>query len=72
MSQSRVVYWLQGAPSGHPQEVMRELASSLHFKILGATPQSVADQWWFWIEYETEPDLPEFIDKAEWRPVGSA
>jgi len=72
MSQSRVVYWLQGAPNRHPQEVIRELSVALGFRVIGATPQSIADQWWFWIEYDVKPNLPGFMNWAEWRPVGSA
>jgi hypothetical protein len=70
--QIRVIYSLaeHGAPNEHPQVVMQRLADELHFTILGAVPQSICDQWWFWIEFDRKPDFPEFITEARWLPVG--
>jgi hypothetical protein len=49
----------------HPQAVMQELGITFQH----ATPQSVADQWWFW-NCENIPDpLPEFLFVAELDPM---
>lgn len=42
----------------HPQRVMQELG----YKIIGAVPQSIADQWWFTVEDYIEP-LPPYLSK---------
>ena len=73
MTYLRVIYSMYGAPNEHPQVVMRKLATKLDFTILGATPQSIADVWWFWIAFDKEPpNLPNYIQPAEWLPVGTA
>jgi len=49
----------------HPQAVMRELGLSYQH----ATPQSIADQWWFWnVEGDTE-NLPSFLSEMDNDPM---
>lgn len=74
---ARVVYdmYMMGEPGGapggvHPQMVMGVLAEQQGFKILDAEPMPIGDCWWFWIEYETKPTLPEFIREGEWFEPG--
>lgn len=67
-----LVYDLMGGPDEHPQLVMRQLSASLGFKLLGATPQSIADQWWFWIEREEPIEWPLYLRCAPWLPINSA
>lgn len=57
----------------HPELVMRELAERLGFRIVEAIPQSIADCWWFWIEFDGEPpSLPATIFTGrQWLPVGT-
>jgi hypothetical protein len=50
---------------------MNNLAKELSFKILDSTPQSIADQWWFWIEFEKEINFPKYIQEVSWKRVGS-
>lgn len=79
VDQARVIYDLYAAGSGqpntapleHPQQIMRQLAGELGFKIIGSVPQSMGDCWWFWIEYSAKPVLPAYIFEADWLPVGS-
>ena len=57
----------------HPQIVMRDLAREHDFEILAAVPQSIADGWEFWIEWEGWPlYLPEYIGVKAWKPIGEA
>lgn len=44
--------------SKHPQLVMKELG----YKVIASVPQSIADQWWFTVEYYIEP-LPKFLSE---------
>ena len=62
----------------HPQRVVRDLAATLNFVVLGAVPQSIADGWDFWIEYDangdyddsTEPPaFPAYFRAASWKPI---
>jgi hypothetical protein len=56
----------------HPKIVMRRVADQLGLNILGAVPQSFADQWWFWVEWSgVGPEFPPFISKMTWTPVGT-
>lgn len=49
----------------HPQLIMDDLG----IKWQHATPQSIADQWWFW-NCENVPDiLPEFITDLNLDPM---
>jgi len=43
--------------SRHPQDVM----SSLGITYQHSTPQSIVDQWWFWIPEGEGFELPKFI-----------
>lgn len=77
--QARVFYYLQDAPFSpgklfyHPQRVMKRLSKELNFIILDSIPQTIADGWDFWIEFETMPELPPFIsNKVPWKPVGES
>lgn len=49
----------------HPQVVMRELGITYQH----ATPQSIADQWWFWNCQGVPRDLPEFLSILEVNPM---
>lgn len=76
MTQQRLVYWLRPVsgvvpPNEHPQLAMARLAAQEGFSVLDAVPQSIADQWWFWIEYDRVPELPEYVQPAAWLPVGT-
>jgi hypothetical protein len=46
------------------------MAASLGFRILGAVPQSIADGWDFWIEFDGEPTFPDYFTKRPWKPIG--
>lgn len=51
--------------SRHAQVVMRELGITYQH----ATPQSIAEQWWFW-NCENVPDkLPSYITKMQLDPL---
>lgn len=41
----------------HPQQVMKELGILYQY----ATPQSIADQWWFWNCENVPVNLPPFL-----------
>ena len=72
VKEAMVIYWMQDAPQeDHPQTNMKRLSDNLGFKILGAVPQSAGDQWWFWIEYEAKPKLPDYVKETEWLPIGT-
>lgn len=47
------------APKGHPQKVMKELGITYQH----ATPQMIADQWWFWNCENLPTELPEYLDE---------
>lgn len=75
--QERIIFYMDACDPcdlrEHPQLIMRRIADQGGFKVIGATPQSICDQWWFWIEYDGEhPVLPPFLKPARWLPVGSA
>jgi len=58
-------YWMQGSPTKHPEKVMKSLGISYQH----STPQSIADQWWFW-NCENVPDtLPEYLEILELDPL---
>jgi hypothetical protein len=74
-NQARVFYCLRTANENgakeHPQTVMIELGISHNFKILKSVPQSAADGWDFWIEYEEAPNLPKYFrGNLSWTPIG--
>jgi hypothetical protein len=48
----------------HPQVVMRELGITYQ----QATPQSIADQWWFWNCSGMPTVLPKFITELKVSP----
>lgn len=50
-------YDLYTAPQGHPQTVMKNLG----VRYLHATPQSIADQWWFWCCEGVPSPLPPYL-----------
>lgn len=50
-------YDMNIAPDKHPQEVMRELGIAYAV----ATPQSIADQWWFWGCTKVPTELPPYL-----------
>jgi hypothetical protein len=65
------------AESVHPQKVMSILGSAFRFRVLAAIPQSVADVWQFWIEFNSDvyvhtsiPHGDMFRSVNRWRPVG--
>ena len=51
--------------NGHPQKVMKELGIAYQH----ATPQSIADQWWFWNCENIPQKLPEYLEVAKWDPM---
>ena len=49
----------------HAQKMMKDLGLSYQH----ATPQSIADQWWFWnVEGDTS-NLPDYIQEANLDPM---
>lgn len=48
----------------HPQLVMKELG--INYQV--ATPQSMADQWWFWNCENVPNELPVFLEELELDP----
>lgn len=54
-----------GVKQGHAQEVMRELGITYQ----RATPQSIADQWWFWNCENVPDDLPPFLSEMKNDPM---
>jgi len=51
--------------SRHPQEVMKSLGIDYQH----ATPQSVADQWWFWNCKNVPDQLPAFLTELQVDPM---
>lgn len=49
----------------HPQDVMLELKIEYQH----ATPQSIADQWWFWNCTNVPEDLPVFLTELTVEPL---
>lgn len=50
---------------GHPQKVMKDLG--ITYKL--STPQSVYDEWWFWLPENLPDELPEFLTVKEVNPM---
>lgn len=48
----------QITPEGHPQEIMEKLNITYQH----STPQSIADQWWFWNCKNIPDPLPPYLD----------
>lgn len=48
----------------HPQKVMEDLG--ITYK--DATPQSIADQWWFWDCENVPAELPKYLTPLELDP----
>ncbi len=53
-----------GGEVRHPQEVMRALGITYEH----ATPQSIADQWWFWNCGNVPAELPMFLSPLTIKP----
>ncbi len=53
-----------GSPDEHPQTVM----DNLGIKYQCATPQSIADQWWFWNCTNVPDPLPPFMSVLDLDP----
>lgn len=49
----------------HPQKAMKELGITYQH----ATPQSIADQWWFWNCENVPEPLPPFIKEMDIDPM---
>jgi len=49
----------------HPQEVMRALGIAYQH----ATPQSIADAWWFWNCENVPPELPPYLRELKVKPL---
>ncbi len=47
------------------QSIMRDLGITYQV----STPQSIADQWWFWNCENVEKDLPKYLTKLELDPM---
>lgn len=61
-------YWANiDSPGKHPQQVMRELGITYQV----STPQSIADQWWFWNCENIPSELPPFLEVMEKDPMDS-
>ena len=58
----------------HPQTVVRELAATLGFRVLGSLPQSLFTGWDFWIEMDESKTvtLPSYLKAHKWKPIGQA
>ncbi|MDH3325877.1 MAG: hypothetical protein OEM38_04065 [Gammaproteobacteria bacterium] len=54
-----------GVTQGHPQAVMKELGITYQH----ATPQSIADQWWFWNCENIPDELPQFLEEMNNDPM---
>lgn len=55
----------QSGVTKHPQEAMKDLGITYQY----ATPQSIADQWWFW-NCENVPDtLPNYLSVLDVDPL---
>lgn len=48
----------------HPQTVMEELGITYQH----STPQSIADQWWFWNCENVPATLPKFLEELNVKP----
>lgn len=58
-------YSMYDAPKEHPQTVMKMLGISYAI----ATPQSIADQWWFWCCDNVPPGtLPPYLSRLDLDP----
>ncbi len=55
---------MNDAPNKHPQEIMRELGITYPH----ATPQSIADQWWFWNCNGVPSELPKYLTVLDIKP----
>jgi hypothetical protein len=51
----------------HPQKVMKDMGITYQH----ATPQSIADQWWFWNCDNIPEKLPSFITELEIDPISA-
>lgn len=49
----------------HPQKVMKELGITYQH----ATPQSIADQWWFWNCENIPEQLPPYLKFMDLNPM---
>ena len=49
----------------HPQKVMKELGITYQH----ATPQSIADQWWFWNCENVPEQLPPYLKVMDLNPM---
>ena len=49
----------------HAQEVMKDLGILLSH----STPQSIADQWWFWCCENIPEELPDYIEEMNLDPI---
>lgn len=57
----------------HPQIVTREIATRIGFRVLDSVPQSIADGWDVWIEFDgPPPDVGPCFRDVPWKPVGQA
>ena len=49
----------------HPQQDMKNLGITYQH----ATPQSIADSWWFWCCENIPDNLPSYITEGNWNPL---
>ena len=54
-----------GVKQDHPQKVMQELGITYQH----ATPQSIADQWWFWNCENIPEQLPPYLEVMDLNPM---
>ena len=57
-------YDLYGAPSEHPQTVMRQLGITY----VAGTPQTMGDCWWFWGCQNAPAVLPVYLKELPFGP----
>lgn len=53
------------ATTKHPQTIMKELGITYQ----KSTPQSIADQWWFWNCENIPPVLPDYLTEMKNDPM---
>lgn len=73
--QARVFFSYTGAywagVKTHAQKAMRKLADEHGFRIIESIPQFLSDGWDFWIEFDSAPSLPGYVNcDLPWKPVG--
>lgn len=61
MQVNMIKYCLYGATSAREKRHAQDVMESLGITYAHATPQSLFDQWWFWLPKNIPDELPDFI-----------